>query len=322
MEAVFQKAADVLEFTTAADRTAGEVVKLWDGRAGVVVRDIDYSVNPIGATQVAGEFKLTKTTNISAFKKGDAVYWDATNNVAVSVTGDFYVGVCTRVATLAAVLVYVDLNEGPASRNPDIVFFDDFLGGAVATDEEWAVVDVGDATEAVVADTHGGEFALTIAATSEAEDAVLYGNDQLHYDIDKLKKLEFRMKVTTPGTGVSVVAGMAGDHNLDNDTVAQHAWFRFDASMACKSESDDGTTDNDDKVVATLTTGVYYDFEIDFTDSSDVKFYVNGAQVTTGTTFDMSAYTAGLQPYFSCDKASGTGACVLTLDWVRITASR
>jgi hypothetical protein len=36
----------------------------------------------------------------------------------------------------------------------------------------------------------------------------------------------------------------------------------------------------------------------------------------------MSAFTGRLQPYFSLDKSSGTGTATLTIDWIRIRATR
>ena len=59
-----------------------------------------------------------------------------------------------------------------------VVFYYDFLGAAGGDIFDgtitWNVVDVGDATEAIVADSANGQFLLHLAATNEAEDAVLY----------------------------------------------------------------------------------------------------------------------------------------------------
>lgn len=237
--------------------------------------------------------------------------------------------VIRRASATRAVVEFSTLPEAGGQIQPQntAVFFDDFIGYQAMTSETgstgpWLTVDVGDATEALVADADNGQFALILAATDEAEDAVLYMGDQLNFDIGKLKTMEFRAQAVTPGTGVAVVAGMAGDHNLDKDTVAQNAWFKWPAGLAVVAETDDGTTDNDDKAVATQVTATWYDYKIDFTDTADVKFYVNGTQVATATTFDMSAYTGNLQPYFSADKASGTGTASLIIDYVRIVSAR
>jgi predicted RecA/RadA family phage recombinase len=328
-EAIVYQAGDILDYTATADKTSGEVVQVDDGRAGVIVRDIDFSGDPLGSVQVRGVFKATKTASASAFNPGDKVYWDATNNVAVDVGGDFFLGTCIIAATLAATQVIVDLNEdhSGAVAASGIVFEDDFLGKELLISEsgsagQWAKVIVGSATVAAVSNVHGGAVKCDIEATSEAQDADLYFGDNKCFDIDKLQQMRFRFKIVTPGTGVRIVIGMAGDHNLDKDAIAQSAWFSVDGGLDLKAETDDGTNNNDDKAVATIVTDTWYDGVIDFTDTADVKFYLDGAQVATATTFDMSNYTGNLQPYIGGDKASGTVTGSITVDNVRITATR
>ena len=91
-------------------------------------------------------------------------------------------------------------------------------------------------------------------------------------------------------------------------------------------ETDDTTTNNDDTATGiTSVAGTYDIYKIDFTDLEDVRFYVNGVHVSTATTFDMSDLTAAekiMQPYFSLDKASGTGVGDLTIDYVKFWGPR
>jgi hypothetical protein len=113
---------------------------------------------------------------------------------------------------------------------------------------------------------------------------------------------------------------------LDKDTVAESAWFRLDASGALDVETDDGSTNTDDTSTGlTLVAGTYYIFRIDFSDLTDVKFYVNGARYAASTTHDLSALTAttGLfQPYFSIDKAVSVGVGTMDVDYVKIWGAR
>jgi hypothetical protein len=113
---------------------------------------------------------------------------------------------------------------------------------------------------------------------------------------------------------------------VDKDTVANHAWFRWQASAVLLTESDDTTNNNDDTATG-LTTVVdtYGIYRIDFTDLTSVKFYVDGVRVSAATTFDMSNLSAAekiMQPYFSLDKASGTGVGTLQIDYVRLWGPR
>lgn len=212
-----------------------------------------------------------------------------------------------------------------------VVFYEDFLGAAGGGPFDgsivWDVVDVGAATEAIVADSANGQFLLHLDATSEAEDAVLYHSDNKTFDVGSGLIFEARVNMAvSPGTGVAAVFGMAGDHNLDKDAVTEHAWFRFQANLTGLVETDDTTNDNDDVATGlTPTAGAYHIYRIDFTDLSDVKFFVDGVRVAAGTTFDMSNLTAGeqqMQPYFSLDKASGTGLGDINIDYVKIWHNR
>jgi hypothetical protein len=45
-------------------------------------------------------------------------------------------------------------------------------------------------------------------------------------------------------------------------------------------------------------------------------------RVAAGTTFDMSAYSSCVQPVFQLQKASGTDASGVSIDYVRVTGRR
>lgn len=192
----------------------------------------------------------------------------------------------------------------------------------------WNVIEVGTSTNptvAVVADKD--QFLLHLAADNEAEDVVLYHSDNKTFDVGEGLIFETRIDMAvSPGTGVVAVFGMCGDHNLDKDAATEAAWFRMDASLVLKVETDDTTNDNDDVATGiTLVAGTYNIFRIDFTDLTDVKFFVDGVRVATGTTFDMSNLTAAeqqMQPYFSLDKATGTGLGDMNIDYVKIFSNR
>lgn len=211
-----------------------------------------------------------------------------------------------------------------------VFFQDDFVGvDAVFTTETgsvgiWDTVEVNLNTAiGASADAAGGAVDLIIDADSNAEDAVLYMANQRNFDAGS--NLNFEAKVnfsTLPTTGVTAVLGVANDHNLDKDSVAAHAWFRLNASGAVVVETDDTTNDNDDvSTGVTVVAGETNVFRIDLSDLSDVKFFINGARVASGTTFDMSNLSAGeelMQPYFSLDKASGIGVGTMSINKVTL----
>ena len=214
-----------------------------------------------------------------------------------------------------------------------VYFYDDFLcfqlnAAETGNPDVWETVEVDiNAAVAVGADVANGVCSLALDADSNAQDAVLYFGDQRPFGVDQNLIFETRLTLSVlPTTGVCAVWGMVDDHNLDKDTVGVSAWFRLDASGALDVESDDTTNDNDDKTTGlTLVAGTYYIFRIDYTDTADVKFYVDGTRVSSGVTFDMSNMTAAeghQQPYYSMDKASGTGVATMLIDYCRIWSDR
>ena len=212
-----------------------------------------------------------------------------------------------------------------------VVFYDDFIGNAGGSVFDgtmiWAVVDVNDATEAIVANSSNGEFLLHLHVTVEDEDAVLYMGNNRNFDVGKGLIFEARVAIDTlPTLTAEMVWGMANDHNLDNDTIAAAAWFKLDGSGVLVVETDDTTNNNDDESTGiTLVAGTDYIFRIDFTDLTDVKFYVDGVRVCSSTTFDMSNLAGAgliLQPYFSLDKTGDAGLGDMVIDYVRLFSDR
>ena len=213
-----------------------------------------------------------------------------------------------------------------------LYFYDDFTGAAggspMAGTAIWDIVEVGSGTSAIVANSSNGQWLLHLATTSEAEDAVLYHSDNKTFDVGNGLIFEARINMAVaPGAGVTAVAGMAGDHDVDKDSVTDQAWFRWDASMAVTCENDD-TSDDNDKVATGVTAvaGTYNIYRIDFTTLADVKFFIDGARVASGTTFDMSTLsgaTLKMQPYFSVDKTTGSAVFGdMNIDYVKIWSNR
>jgi len=165
---------------------------------------------------------------------------------------------------------------------------------------------------------------LTLASTEEVENVCLHHGDALSFDIDLIQSIEFSAKtVATLDSATTIVMGLGSARNDDPDAVAANAFFKLAGSNAVVCESDDGTTDNDDKATGVSLAATYKRFLIDFTGGkSNVKFYIDGARVASSTTFDMSGYSAGLQPIFQIQKTSDTNTDSLTIDYVRITCKR
>lgn len=165
----------------------------------------------------------------------------------------------------------------------------------------------------------GGAAKLTLAATSEEEIVTLYHNDVLTLDLANLQRVEMTAKVAGIDSVTTLVFGVADAQNDTEDSVTTNAWFRMQGSASTTAvvvETDDGTTDNDDKATGTTLAATYKKFVIDFTNGlTDIRFFIDGERVAAGTTFSMSAVTAGqnVQPFIQLHKASGTGVPSITI---------
>lgn len=159
----------------------------------------------------------------------------------------------------------------------------------------------------------GGAMKLTLAATSEAEIVTMYHNDVLMYDLAMLQRIWYIVKVAGIDSVTTLTFGVGSGQADVDDSVAVNAWFRMEGSASTSNllaESDDGTTDLDDKATGTTLSSTYKKCEIDFTNGlSDIRFLVDGARVAEGTTFTLANITAGqnVQPIIQLQKASGTG---------------
>jgi hypothetical protein len=81
--------------------------------------------------------------------------------------------------------------------------------------------------------------------------------------------------------------------------------------------------DKDDIATGVSLVATYKKFYIDFTGGkSNVKFYVDGARVAASTTFDMSNYSAGLQPYVQHQKTADTNTDSVVIDYINIVSKR
>ena len=208
-----------------------------------------------------------------------------------------------------------------------VVYAEDFLGDGTIP-AAWTAIDVssaGDTTPLIAADVANGVCRMPLDVTSEAQESGLTWGDQRPLILNQGLVIEMRVALQTlPTLLAEAVWGLAGDKNAVADTVAESIWFKADGNGAIVVENDDATNTNDDiSTGTTLTAGTFAIFRIDCTTIADCEFYVDGAAVATGTTFDMSD-VAGLklQPYCHIAKASGAGLGVLDVDYVRVWQTR
>lgn len=172
----------------------------------------------------------------------------------------------------------------------------------------------------------GGGLRMALAATNEVENLCVYMGDVLPFDIDEIVSVEIIAKtVASLSSATQLAFGLASARNDAIDSIAAHASFRCIGSNAVFVETDDGTNDNDD-VATGLTLGATWKrFRMDFASrnttieapsvskgrKSNIEFYGandNGSlrRVASGTRFDMSNYSGGLQLYAQLQKTADT----------------
>lgn len=159
----------------------------------------------------------------------------------------------------------------------------------------------------------GGAIKLLLAATSEEEIVTMYQNDVLMYDLAMLQRVWWIAKVSGIDAVTTLVFGLGTAQNDTEDSMTVNAWFRMEGSASTSNvvvETDDGTSDLDDKATGATLSSTYKKFEIDFTNGlSDIRFLIDGDRVAAGTTFTLASITSGqnVQPFVQLHKASGTG---------------
>lgn len=202
-------------------------------------------------------------------------------------------------------------------------FEEDFLGPATLDTNKWTAIDVsagGDTTPLVRPDAGSGILRAPLDATNEAQESGVYWGDQRSLVLNQ--GLVFLARVALPVLPTllsEVVWGLAGDTASDADDVAESIWFKADGDGDIVVESDDTVNEQEDIATGvTLTAGTFAIFKIDCSTITNCTFWINGTQIATGTTFNMSTVSAlALQPYFHIAKASGAGLGQLDVDVVR-----
>jgi hypothetical protein len=223
-------------------------------------------------------------------------------------------------------------NKNMAGNRDFETYFDDFVGAAVTIPTSaniatpWTVTVTGAAPP--TSQRNNDRLVCTLTSASQIQ---ILGNahgDALGFDIDDVQRVVMRARIgaSTFTSGSILVFGLGSARNDAADDVAANAWFRMEGANSTTLvyvETDDSVRDNNDVSTGVTLGTTYKEFVIDFTGGKqDVKFYIDGQRVAASTTFDMSSYSAGLQPIVQLQKAANTNADVFELDYIEIVAKR
>jgi hypothetical protein len=208
---------------------------------------------------------------------------------------------------------------------------DDFIGGAtLATtvgEGLWKITDTSSAgtpTYTKDAAAHGGVVTLAFDSQTEVQNVCMDFGDKLQLDIDSLIEIEFRLKtVATLDSATTLVWGLQSGRNDNTDSTTNNAQFKLVGDNNVVVETDDGTTDLDDKATGKTLVAAYKRFVISFAyGKSDVRFFIDGDRVAASTTFSMAAATGQLQPFVQIQKTSDSNTDSVSIDYIGWKARR
>lgn len=178
----------------------------------------------------------------------------------------------------------------------------------------------------------GGGVGLALDSTNEAQNLCIFMNDVLPFDIDDIISCEIIAKtVASLDSATQLAFGLISARNDAIDSITEAAVFRCIGTNDVVVESDDGTNNNDD-VATGLTLGATWKrFAINFAErnttmeppsvslgrKSNIGFYGandhgSSRRVASGTRFDMSNYSGGLQLFAQLQKTADTNTTAWT----------
>lgn len=292
-DAVLKSVHNERSIVLAAVLAACEVLQMADGKAGVALGSQAGASGDIRKFATEGVYEVTKAANL-VWVKGDPLWWDHSANAATvneplgAGDKDFYLGTAAAGATAAATTGQVNLNAKP----------------------EWIIDSTRDYGATVLVKTagtpslisRGAMMAAAFSATAEAQKIDwLSGRSFALGSNWVMEALVNLVETCDADVGDLSIGVINATHASDADAITESALFHFDlgADLNIDAESDDGTTE----VAATDTTidiaaGTPVRLKLDGRDPSNVKYYINGAEVLSATA-NLGNIAAAAGPLFA-----------------------
>lgn len=214
-----------------------------------------------------------------------------------------------------------------------VSFYDDFVGvgsiaipsaGGAESGMPW-VKGVVAANETIAGSLTepNGVVACALTSDSEAQTAALYQNNALHFNATQGLQVEARVKLSVLPTLVAeAVFGVCGTYNAVPDTITYSAFFKADGNGAILCEADDNATNSSEASGVTVLATEWHVYRIDFTDVTNVRFFIDGNEVANGIPWAASAANSKVQLYAAGYKASGAGVGTIQVDYFRAWQKR
>lgn len=267
------QAGAVIDWTADAAYSAGDVIQLRDGRAGVVAADC--ASGDVVGVHVGGIFRVAKTTSMVVLPSSK-LFWDHSADKAHLLhrnDRDLFLGAAVSEETAAATTVDVNLNVEP-------VFAAGFEHGFASVRVLTAGFPV-----AVGAGREGVNLEFSATAEVQKVDALSHRG----FVVEGEGIAHFLVCVNDNGdaSAMDLDWGVAtATHASDFEQIAQRVGFHLDGNtLDLDLASDDGTTDTTlvDTTV-NVVEGTPFLCQLDMRDRENIKAYVDGVRVLDGTT--------------------------------------
>jgi len=210
---------------------------------------------------------------------------------------------------------FKDLREMPISINPDYYCIeDDFV---YELDTGWVVVKDSGATVAIVADTIGGELAITSTATTDNDGGSVQGNEI--FAVATGKDMFFQTRIKNSDVDQSdICVGFTVNFATNPEnmlTATDRIVFQVDdgdASINCITEKDGTATTTDSGI--DMADDTYVKLGISCSGTGTVEFFVNDKLVATHSTNIPDDENLAIAAMSLSGSASGTR--VTTIDYL------
>lgn len=212
----------------------------------------------------------------------------------------------------------------PISINTSMfVLMDDFLEVGIDIQHQWTVVKDTGAAVGIVADTVGGEIALTSTATTDNDGASIQGNEV--FALAAGRPIYFQTRIKNNKVNESeICVGFTLNFATNPEAMlaaTDRICFQVDdgnASVLCKTEKDGVETSTDSGF--DMVNDTYVILGIQVVGASTVNFYINGGLVATHTTNipnDENLAVAAMSI-----SGDNLGTRVTTIDYILAAAAR
>lgn len=280
--------------------------------------------------------KLTAAGSTAMFAATDANTTKATGGVAIT-------AISGRTFTVNVTAANLTVNKG------DILLFEATITGTLANAVENPSVELtfdtppsglqprivrtaGSPVFSMLTTTSGpsGVVRAILDATSEAQFAGYDREDVLQFPMTMGWRFEAYVRIPTAiTTNQAAFIGVGTAFNSTLASIAEYAWFKFNASMATTFEAKDGTTTTTGQTPAstlTLTANQFYLFRICYKpqqgrNSGFVEFFLEDKFLGKITVASATSSML-LQPIIGVQKSTGATTPAIDIDYVLMSCDR